>query len=109
MENKAFVELVAYCQRQGVLSSDSSVIGELAEITGLHCYEIAEMLEGQKMTVLEKINREQNRRNQFLNVSREDLQRIDTAIQEMIYFGWKKEKAEEIIIDKFLACRPLVY
>lgn len=46
MENQAFVELVAYCQRQGVLASDSSVIGELAEITGLHCYEIAELLEG---------------------------------------------------------------
>lgn len=61
------------------------------------------------MTILEKINREQNRRNQFLNVSREDLEEIDAAIQKLRYFGWKKEKAEEIIIDKFLACRPLIY
>lgn len=61
------------------------------------------------MTILEKINAEQNKRNQFLNVSREDLARIDRAIQNLIYFGWKREKAEEIIIDKFLARRPLIY
>lgn len=42
----AFIELVAYCQRNDVLPSDSSVIGALAEITGLHCHEVAEILEG---------------------------------------------------------------
>ena len=60
------------------------------------------------MTILEKINREQNRRNQFLNVSREDLERIDAAAQKMTYWGWEKEKAEEYVINKFLAGRPLI-
>lgn len=42
----AFIELVAYCQRNDVLPSDSRVIRSLAEITGLQCYEVDEILEG---------------------------------------------------------------
>lgn len=42
---QALIDLIAYCQHNGALNSDSSVIGELADILDCHCYEIADLLE----------------------------------------------------------------
>lgn len=42
---RALIELIAYCQREGTLSNDAKVIGELAEILDCHCYEVADLLE----------------------------------------------------------------
>ena len=40
----ALLELIAYCQRQDVLSSDTKVIEELAEILGVEEIDIEALL-----------------------------------------------------------------
>ena len=40
----AFVKLVAYCQREGVLSTDYKVIEELSDITDTDVADIEEVL-----------------------------------------------------------------
>lgn len=41
---EAFIKLVAYCQREGVLSSDWKVIDELSDITDTDVADIEEAL-----------------------------------------------------------------
>lgn len=54
------------------------------------------------MTIIEKINAEQNKRNIFTNVSLDDLKAICLSIDAMNYHGWKREKATEIVINKYI-------
>lgn len=53
--------------------------------------------------ILGVINAEQNRRNEFFNVSPEDLAAVVETVQAMHYFGWKLKKATEITARKFCA------
>ena len=54
------------------------------------------------MTIIEKINAEQNKRNIFTNVSIDDLKAICLSIQAMQYFGYKRAKAEQIVITEYI-------
>lgn len=57
----------------------------------------------QREYILRAINAEQNRRNEFFNVSPEDLAAVVEAVQAMHYFGWTLKKAAEITARKFCA------
>ncbi len=55
--------------------------------------------------VLRAINGEQNRRNEFRNVSSEDLERLAETVRALAYFGYKMDKAAEITAQKYCAGR----
>ena len=57
----------------------------------------------QRDYILGVINAEQNRRNEFFNVSLEDLSAVVETVQAMHYFGWTLKKAAEITARKFCA------
>lgn len=57
----------------------------------------------QRDYILQAINAEQNRRNEFFNVSAEDLAAVVETVQAMHFFGWTLKKAAEITARKFCA------
>lgn len=57
----------------------------------------------QRDYILQAINAEQIRRNEFFNVSPEDLTAVVETVQAMHYFGWTLKKAAEITVRKFCA------
>ena len=57
----------------------------------------------QRDYILAAINTEQIRRNEFFNVTAEDLAAVVETVQAMHYFGWTLKKAAEITVRKFCA------
>ena len=57
----------------------------------------------QRDYILQAINAEQNRRNEFFNVSAEDLSTVVETVQAMHFFGWTLKAATEITARKFCA------
>ena len=57
----------------------------------------------QRDYILQAINAEQNRSNEFFNVSPEDLAAVVETIQAMHFFGWTLKKATEVTARKFCA------
>ena len=54
-----------------------------------------------KSGILEMINKEQNRRNCFINITEQDLEKAEKAVKDLQYFGYKEKKAAEIIAERF--------
>lgn len=54
------------------------------------------------MTIIERINAAQNKNNRFSNVSIDDLKNIILSVDAMVYHGWKRARAEEIVINKYV-------
>lgn len=57
----------------------------------------------QRDYILQAINAEQIRRNEFFNVTPEDLSAVVETVQAMHFFGWTLKKAVEITARKFCA------
>ena len=55
-----------------------------------------------KSDILALMNKKQNAMNRFTCITEADLKKAQKAIKAMCYFGWKEEKAAEIITTDYV-------